>query len=311
MIDIVLVNWNSGAQLREAVASIAGNHGGVVDRIVVVDNDSVDDSMVNVNLGDCQIPLDFIFNKNNLGFGAACNQGAKLCESEYILFLNPDARLFHDSLSVPLDYMRKHENANVGISGIQLIDSLGQVSRTCARFPTAFLLIVQTFGLNKVPWLRSWSHHMDEWDHANDREVDHVIGAFFLVRRELFESLAGFDERFFVYLEDLDISYRARKAGWRSVYLASAQAFHAGGGTSGQIKAGRLFYALRSRLFYAFKHFSPVSAWVLAGATLFIEPVSRSVFSIFRGGLKDLGNTLRGYGMLWRALPTILKNSRK
>ena len=68
---------------------------------------------------------------------------------------------------------------------------------------------------------------MAEWDHAQTRQVDHVIGAFFLVRRDLFDVLGGFDERFFVYLEDLDFSYRARQAGWHSVYLADVQAFFA------------------------------------------------------------------------------------
>ncbi|MBT2334943.1 glycosyltransferase family 2 protein [Variovorax paradoxus] len=311
VIDIVLVNWNSGSQLRDALASIALYHSSLVGRVVVVDNNSSDDSMMNVGVGDSGIFLELIFNKGNAGFGAACNQGAKSCGSEYVLFLNPDAQLFCDSLLIPLSYMQKRENSNVGISGIQLVDSKGQVSRTCSRFPATSLLFAQALGLNKIPFLRSWSQHMGEWDHAGDREVDQVIGAFFLVRRTLFEALGGFDERFFVYFEEVDLSYRARQAGWRSVYLAGAQAFHAGGGTSEQAKASRLFYSLRSRLLYAFKHFSLVPAWTLAGITLFIEPVSRAIFSSMRGGLEDVRNTLEGYGMLWRELPSILKNSRK
>ena len=148
---------------------------------------------------------------------------------------------------------------------------------------------------------------MSEWDHATNRDVDQVIGAFFLIRRTVFEALNGFDERFFVYFEEVDVSYRARQAGWRSVYLATARAFHAGGGTSQQVKAARLFYSLRSRLLYGFKHFSRLRAWALVGVTLLVEPISRLVFSAIRGGREDVLNTLRAYGMLWRALPSILK----
>jgi GT2 family glycosyltransferase len=168
----------------------------------------------------------------------------------------------------------------------------------------------QALGLNKLPTLRPWGHRMEDWDHLSTRQVDHVIGAFYLIRRSAFELLKGFDERFFVYFEDLDLSLRAHLAGLQSIYLASAQAFHAGGGTSRQIKALRLFYSLRSRLQYAFKHFSPLQCWLLVGLTLFPEPVSRSFFFLLRGGFAEVGNTLRGYVMLYRALPAILRERR-
>jgi GT2 family glycosyltransferase len=144
---------------------------------------------------------------------------------------------------------------------------------------------------------------MAEWDHKQTRPVDHVIGAFFLVRRELFEALEGFDERFFVYLEDLDFSYRAYQSGWRSVYLGDVQAFHAGGGTSNQIKARRLFYSLRSRLLYSFKHFSWIGASAVLIATLLVEPLSRSVLALLRRSWPGLKETWAAYGMLWQWLP--------
>lgn len=108
------------------------------------------------------------------------------------------------------------------------------------------------------------SHFMQDFDHCSSREVDHVIGAFFLVRRSVFEQLKGFDERYFVYLEDLDFSLRARKAGWKTYYLADATAYHKGGGTSEQVKAHRLFYSLRSRMIYGFRHFNLSAAWGLS-----------------------------------------------
>src|SRR5660398_194498 len=110
---------------------------------------------------------------------------------------------------------------------------------SCARFPCVSGFLAHAVGLDRsFPRL---GHFMAEWDHLANRQVDHVIGAFFLVRRGLFEQLQGFDERFFVYFEDVDFSCRAKQSGWKSYYLADTQAFHAGGGTSNQVKAQRSF----------------------------------------------------------------------
>ena len=133
-----------------------------------------------------------------------------------------------------------------------------------------------------------------------------LIGAFYLVHRELFDKLGGFDERFFVYLEDLDFSLRARQAGYASYYLASASAFHKGGGTSENINARRLFYSLRSRVLYAYKHFSFVSATVVLLGTLFVEPLSRLVLAMVRRSGSSMMETLSAYGQLWRALPSLV-----
>jgi len=299
-IDIIIVNWCSGDQLHDVVSSIEKFHGNEVASVIVVDNASTDDSLSKVEkITDLPFPIHIIRNTQNLGFGVACNQGAEVGQGEYILFLNPDTRLHENSLTVPLRFMREPKNDKVGICGIQLIDEDGRVSRTCARFPSLAVFMVQMMGLNKLPGFRSWSLQMDDWAHTDTRDVDHVIGAFYFVRRAVFESLNGFDKRFFVYLEDLDLSLRANQAGWRSVYLATVRAFHAGGGTSRNIKAARLFYSLRSRLLYGIKHLPKIQAWTLIGLTLMVEPFPRVIFALLRGGLTDVANTFTGYRMLY------------
>lgn len=309
--NVVIVNWNAGPQLAEVVDSIVQFHQGLVSSVIIVDNASTDDSLARVEaLTDLPFKLHVTRNTENLGFGAACNQGAALANSEYLLFLNPDTRLFEDSLSAPLAFMQRPENADVGIVGIQLVDENNHIARSCARFPTLGIFLVQVLGLSRLPGMRHLNVHMAEWAHDKTATVDHVIGAFYLMRRSLFDTLGGFDERFFVYLEDLDLSLRARQAGWRSVFFAEAQAFHAGGGTSNQVKAHRLFYSLRSRLLYGFKHFTPWQAWALLGVTLVVEPVSRSAFSLLRGGVQDVRNALKAYGMLYRDLPSILRKAQ-
>ncbi len=309
--SFILVNWNAGSQLAEAVTSIAQHHHNFVSSVILVDNASVDDSLAHVEvLTGLPFQLHIIRNTENRGFGAACNQGAALANSEFLLFLNPDTRLFEHSLSVPLTFMQRPENVHVGIVGIQLSDEHNHIARSCARFPSLGIFLAQALGVNRLPWLRHLTQFMAEWSHDTTQQVDQVMGAFFLIRRSLFESLGGFDERFFVYFEEVDLSLRTRQAGWHSVYLADAQAFHAGGGTSRQVKAHRLFYSLRSRLLYGFKHFTRWQAWALLVVTLVLEPVSRSVFSLLRGGVQDVRNTLKAYGMLYRDLPGILKKAR-
>jgi GT2 family glycosyltransferase len=135
-------------------------------------------------------------------------------------------------------------------------------------------------------------HVMSEWKHDESRDVDHVLGAFFLMRKQVFDDVHGFDERFFVYKEDLDLSLRAKKAGWRSHYLADVQAYHKGGGTSEQIKATRLFYSLRSRTQYSFKHFGWVSSTGLLATTLMLEPLARIGWALRRGSGQEMLQTV-------------------
>jgi hypothetical protein len=304
-LDIIIVNWNSGENLRGCLESILTSTKDSLElrHVVVVDNASSDNSMD--GLDGIGLPLTIIRNKENRGFGVACNQGAKGSSADYLLFLNPDTRLFPDSLWKPIEFMEKPENSKVGICGVQLVDEQRRVGRTCARFPTPSLFLSKMLGLDRLLAKYFQSYFMDDWDHAQSRSVDHVTGAFYLVRRKLFESLDGFDERFFVYLEDLDFSYRAKKAGWDSYYLAETRAYHKGGGSSEKVKATRLFYSLRSRILYGYKHFDWFSATILALGTLLVEPFTRLTLACARFSGEEMLEALRGYWMLWSAFPKL------
>lgn len=297
-IDIVIVNWNSSCQLAACVESVI-EHSEFRDfSIVVVDNGSIDGSTDFLREQDVAKVLR---TNTNLGFAKACNLGALVGCAEFLLFLNPDAALRTNTLTKALAVMTDSANKDIGICGVQLFDESGEIARSCTRFPNAWGFIANSLGLVRI--FPKLGHFMAEWSHDQTREVDHVIGAFFLMRRSVFEGLDGFDERFFLYLEDLDFSYRAQKGGWKTMYLADVQAFHAGGGTSNQVKAKRLFYSLRSRLLYAFKHFTLPGALLVLMATLLLEPITRSALAIGRRSWSSLAETWTGYGMLFRWLP--------
>ncbi len=305
-LSIVIVNWNSKQQLRNCVSSIVSAllKVGGGNELIIVDNGSTDDSLAHIDL--LGVPCVIVRNPENRGFAVACNQGAAKASADFLLFLNPDTILFEDSLSIPLAFMQSPENSDVAIVGIQLMDEGNQISRSCARFPSLHIFIAQALGINRLPGLGHLNMHMESWDHGATAAVDHVIGAFYLMRRSVFEALGGFDERFFVYLEDLDLSLRARKAGWRSVYLQDARAFHACGGTSRQIRAARLFYSLRSRLLYGFKHFALYKAWILVLVTVVVEPWTRLVLALLRRSWADVGYTVQAHEMLTRELGDIV-----
>lgn len=307
---IIIVNWNSGRQLSVCLESIraADKHGFILSQVVVVDNGSRDGSAD--DLEDLDLPLLLIRNPANNGFGAACNQGAEKSTSDFILFLNPDTRLEADSLCKPLNFLNSAAGEKIGIVGIQLYDESGKVSRSCSRFPTPLNLIASAIGVGKFAPGPVTSQSMAEWDHKESRIVDQVMGAFFLVRAKLIRQLSGFDERFFVYFEEVDFSKRAYDEGWRSYFLAEARAFHKGGGASQQIKARRLFYSLRSRIQYAYKHFGWFPATAVALGTLLVEPFPRLIQAALALSWTQAVDTVRAYVLLWREIPSLLAGGR-
>jgi N-acetylglucosaminyl-diphospho-decaprenol L-rhamnosyltransferase len=248
------------------------------------------------------LPVTVVANRENRGFAAACNQGAAGSDARYLLFLNPDTILLPGALEKPLEFMESGGSGDVGICGIQLLDENGGVARSCSRFPTTLMFLSKMLGLDRILPAAIASQPMAEWDHRTDRDVDQVIGAFFLVRRDLFELLGGFDERFFVYFEEVDFSLRAAAEGFRTHFLSEARAVHRGGGCTDQVRARRLSYEIGSRCAYAWKNFSRPSAVLLVAASLTLEPLVRLAASILRGPPGSFGETLDGFRMAWASV---------
>ena len=298
-LDIIIVNWNSKGQLHDCLKSIvtASRDGFELSRVVVVDNASSDSSAEGLEYID--LPLTLIRNAENRGFAAACNQGAVASQADYLLFLNPDTRLFFNSLSEPLAFMEQLKNAYIGICGLKLIDDTGNMTTSCARFPTLGIFFGKMTGLSKIFPKLFVEHLMSSTELIYSLEVDQVIGAFFLVRRYVYEENEGFDERFFMYFEEVDFSLRAKLKGYSSYYLSHVSAYHRGGGSTEQVKATRLFYSLRSRIQYAFKHYSYLEALLLMMLTLFFELFARIVLSVKLRSLSNLKETNEGYKNLF------------
>jgi GT2 family glycosyltransferase len=297
-LDIIIVNWNAGLLLRRCLAALSGacDASFALRRVVVVDNASTDGSLD--GLETLPIQLTVIRNTSNRGFGAACNQGARGSTADFLLFLNPDVYVTSTSIRAPIEYLTGRNDA--GVASIQLRDSRGVVSRSCARIPTPRLIAARILGLDVLFPRYVTSLFMSEWDHLSTREVPHVIGAFYMIRRTLFEDLGGFDERYFVYLEDLDLSTRVHERGFKIVFIADTHAEHTGGGTSDSVKPLRIAYSLHSRILYGRKHFRRISASALTFGTLVVEPVARLIRALARRRAGEMLDTVTGFVHLWR-----------
>lgn len=304
-VSVVIVNWNGGDLLRQCLDSLAARAGPDLRlQVIVVDNGSSDDSLTHCTPRDA---VTVIENRRNLGFGAACNVGARHATSPILLFLNPDCTVGPGSIEHCVAEM---QDPGIGVCGIALTDEHGEFWRTCNRFPTVGSFMRHIVGLQFLS--RHYkSGPMIEWDHANDADVDHVIGAFYMMRADLFKRVGGFDERYFVYLEDLDLSLRVRRLGLRVRYLAAPPSFHVGGGVSRQIKARRLFYSTRSRIIYSYKHFPAWQAHAHLAMTLLVEPLARLILALLHRSARTVGETFAGFAMVWRDLPATLRLARR
>jgi N-acetylglucosaminyl-diphospho-decaprenol L-rhamnosyltransferase len=304
IIDIIIVNWNSGDDLRHCLQSLAADpEAALIARIIVVDNGSADGSEAAAAAAPTAV-LDRA--RRNLGFAAAANRGAAQGTAPYVMFLNPDTLVHAGALAAGLRaLMHPDISEEIGIVGLRLVDQAGNTSRTCSPFPTPLAFCARALGIDFLPGFAAFSPFLRDWPHDRSRIVDQVMGACFLMPRALFERLGGFDERFFLYYEDVDLAWRARAEGWHSWYETGGTVTHQGGGSSRRIPARRLYYSLSSRLRFARKHFSRAGWLAVLAMTLLVEPWSRLAIALWRSGPRGVLAVIGGYALLWRDLRSV------
>jgi GT2 family glycosyltransferase/lipopolysaccharide/colanic/teichoic acid biosynthesis glycosyltransferase len=223
-VSIVVVSYNSRRHLDTLLPSLYGAERDVTYEVIVVDNDSTDGTPSHVAETFPQVRL--IENAANLGYSRAVNQGIEAARGTYVLILNPDIEVHEGSLERLCAFMEEHPDA--GIAGSKLLNEDGTVQHSCRRFYTMWTLLLRRTILGKVfPRSREISRFlMLDFDHAEPRDVDWIIGACMMVRREALADIGLMDERFFLYFEDVDWCYRAWRAGWKVCYVADSVMTH-------------------------------------------------------------------------------------
>jgi len=243
----------------KAMKNIAGE-------IIVVDNNSSDGSFEFFQNRFSEVK--FIWNKNNLGFAKANNQALKIAKGEYILFLNPDTIIAEDCFEKCISFI-KTKNNNCAV-GIKMIDGKGRFLKESKRsFPSPFTALYKLFGFSKLfPHSGIFSkYHLGSLDENKNHEVEVLAGAFMMIPKKILDITGGFDEDFFMYAEDIDLSYRIQKAGFKNYYFAESTMIHFKGESTKKgslnyvvifYKAMSIFvkkhYGKRGRLFSFFIH---------------------------------------------------------
>jgi hypothetical protein len=223
---IIVVSYNVRDLLRECLRGLAGQ------RVIVVDNASTDGS---AEMARTEFPhVSLITNSTNRGFAAACNQGIMASTDEFVLVLNPDTQVTGHALSILLGAM--HSDPLVGACGPRILNTDGSLQPSCRRFPSLGRLALDELGLGKLfPRSRFFAaYRMTWWAHDERREVEQLVGAALLLRRKALDEAGLFDERFFMYFEEVDLCYRLRQRGWKIVFVPEATATHHGGASAKQ-----------------------------------------------------------------------------
>ncbi len=297
LLNIVVVNWNGGETLYKCLKAVFDSS---LDKgeyhVYVVDNNSSDNSIDLISGLSSNITI--LRNKKNIGFGRACNIVLKNYQSEFVLLLNPDVFINKKSLFESLRFMT--ERSEFDVLGVKNYNSSNLVSASCARFPSTVRFLYDIFGLSKVaPKMFKPGTIMLDWNHLDSRVVDHVIGAYMMIRSSILNKAGFFDEDYFLYMEDVDLSFRIAKHGGVSYYNSDISVIHEGGGTTKSIRATSLYYSLQSRIIYCKKHFNMVSTLLIIIISSVFEPFIRITKICLSFNFKDFMPTIKAYGMYY------------
>ncbi len=290
LLSVIVVSWNVKALIARCLASVHAASCEWPVEIIVVDNGSIDGSIETVRHAFPQATV--VANAINRGFSVAINQGIDRAKGGHLLLLNPDTEIVGNALSAMVSYLRSHPH--VGVVGPRLLNTDGSTQSSRRRFPNLCSACVEGTILQRYfPRAKAVLNYYCA-DQCDDEvnEVDWLVGACLLVRRDVVEQVGLLDERFFMYSEEVDWCYRIRKAGWKVVYLPQARVIHHHGQSSRQDAAQSHIYFQDSKSEYFAKH---RGAWVGEAVRAYL--MATYLFELMAEGAKWLfGNrrALRG-----------------
>lgn len=253
-VSILIVNYNTRQLTLDCLRSVYASETEFTYEVIVIDNDSKDDSVQAIRL---EFPLvKLIENTENIGFAKANNQGMEAAQGRYVLLLNSDTVIQRDTLQTMVAFMDR--NPITGASGCKIILPDGSLDKACKRgFPTPSASFYYAFGLSKLfpneP--RFNQYQLGYLDPDQEYPVDCLVGAFMLVRRETIEQVGGLDETFFMYGEDVDWCYRIKQAGWGIHYYPRTMIVHYKGGSARRRPFKIIYEFHRAMILFHRKHY--------------------------------------------------------
>jgi GT2 family glycosyltransferase len=275
-LSVIILNYNVRFFLEQCVASVQEALTNIDSEIIVVDNNSSDDSCEMIKSRFPNVKL--IKNNSNLGFPKGNNIGVAQAKGDYICILNPDTVVAEDTFTKILAFAEKQEN--LGIVGCKLIDGSGNFLPESKRgIPTPFVALTKIFGLYKLfpKWElfnRYYAQHLSENETG---KVDILVGAFMIMKRNLYNEIGGFDENCFMYSDDIDLSFMALKSGKINYYFHETSVLHYKGEST--VKDGLYMKRFREAMqFFYKKHYksSPLFDFFMKIGTLFFALIKKN-----------------------------------
>ena len=258
-LSVVIVNYNVKYFLEQCLLSVIKASENWETEILVVDNNSSDGSVEHIRQRFPSVQV--IANKDNPGFSKANNQAIAIAKGEFILILNPDTVVAEDTFNICTNFMNAH--ADAGALGVKMIDGKGNFLPESKRaLPTPEVAFYKIFGLAAIfPKSKTFGkYHLSYLSKDETNPVDILSGAFMFFRKKVLDEIGYFDETFFMYGEDIDLSYRVIKAGYKNYYLADTTIIHYKGESTkkGSLNYVRVFY--QAMIIFARKHFATTRA---------------------------------------------------
>lgn len=224
LISVILVSYNTAEMTIDALNTLYASKVDFDMEVVIIDNASADHSVELIKKHYPNIPL--IENQENVGFGRANNQALDIIQGDYVLLLNTDAFVEPDTIQKSVDYMQN--NPKCGLLGARLIGREGDLQPSCRFFPTPFNIFAQRIGLNRIFTSIQVVDNVDT-DHNQTQPCDWVPGCYYLLRKEVVDTVGLFDPLYFLYSEEVDHCFAIKNAGWEVVYYAETNVIHIGG----------------------------------------------------------------------------------
>ncbi len=260
-LSIVIVNYNVKHFLEQTLTSVFKALGGIDSEVFVVDNNSVDGSCELVERKFPEAKL--IANKDNPGFSKANNQAIKLAKGKYVLLLNPDTVVEEDTFVKCIEFMDSHTDC--GGLGVKMVDGSGKFLPESKRgLPTPWVAFYKIFGLSKLlpKSKRFGKYHLTYLSPEETHEIEVLSGAFMFMRMEALDKSGLLDEDFFMYGEDIDLSYRLIKAGYKNYYYPDTRIIHYKGESTKKSSVNYVFVFYNAMIIFARKHFSSSGAGI-------------------------------------------------
>ena len=275
-LSVIIVNYKVKYFLEQCLCSVSEAIEKIDAEVFVVDNNSTDGSIEYLQPKFTRVK--FIVNKENEGFGKANNKALSLAKGKYILFLNPDTIVAEDSFEKCISFLES--NKNTGALGVKMIDGKGIYLKESKRgFPSVWTAFCKLGGLTTLfPHSKTFSkYYLGNLSEKENQVVDVISGAYFFVRKETLDKTGGFDEQFFMYAEDIDLSYRIQQSGYSNYYFSETTIIHfKGESTKKDLRYVKLFYKAMDQFVKKHSGKSPlysamieVAIWLRAGITMF------------------------------------------